>query len=246
MGQARKSLRIDLRAVNLTFSKCFLFLGLPPPHVIYSSDGGPVVEKEDYVRFGAILKSILSLAVFLALIGNSYSGSVINQDGKQIIAGITADREDKNAPTEESVTLRAGNGWTTLFGAGDGKLHKWEVWTDRGSIMVEGAKARVCCLSVGVRQFETVKKCFDLVKGEIHVTDNLTPPSADTQWNGLREGLMHKLIGKLKILHYEFDSHRETPLVFKVTKEGYQYIEGSGSVKDLNTGEVHVFKKDVP
>lgn len=65
----------------------------------------------------------------------------------------------------------------------------------------------------------------------------------DGIWDGKKDGAIHRIIGTLKMFDYEFQSDETSPLVFKLTKNGYLYLEGKGTVADLRTGEKHIFHK---
>jgi hypothetical protein len=62
------------------------------------------------------------------------------------------------------------------------------------------------------------------------------------QWDGKKEGATHTLKGRLTIYDYEFNSDEQTPLQYKMTKDGYRYVSGSGTVKNLKTGKVYNLK----
>ena len=59
---------------------------------------------------------------------------------------------------------------------------------------------------------------------------------------GKKEGAVHTIIGNLTMFDYEFDSNEKSPLKFKITKDGYVYQEGKGTVKDLKSGKKHVLE----
>jgi hypothetical protein len=73
--------------------------------------------------------------------------------------------------------------------------------------------------------------------GKFVVDKNLTP--SEGIWDGMKEGAVHELHGKLTIQDYAFESDQEAPLKFKVTKDGYLYFGGKGQVRDIKTGEIY-------
>lgn len=70
--------------------------------------------------------------------------------------------------------------------------------------------------------------------GKFHVDKHLNPLLGI--WDGKKDGAIHTILGKLTMFDYEFLSEEKTPLKFKITKAGYVYLEGKGTVKDLKTG----------
>lgn len=60
-------------------------------------------------------------------------------------------------------------------------------------------------------------------------------------WDGKKEGAVHTIKGKLTMFEYEFDSDGNSPLKFKITKDGYVYLEGKGTVIDLKVGKKYTF-----
>lgn len=79
------------------------------------------------------------------------------------------------------------------------------------------------------------------VGGEFLVDDKLKM-SGDGDWDGNKEGAVHTISGNLTMFDYEFNSDETTPLKFKITKDGYVYLEGKGTVTDLKTGQKHTMK----
>jgi hypothetical protein len=65
----------------------------------------------------------------------------------------------------------------------------------------------------------------------------------DGIWDGKKEGAIHTIIGNLKMFEYEFQSDEASPLVFRLTKSGYEYVEGKGVVIDLKTEKKYTFPK---
>jgi hypothetical protein len=79
-----------------------------------------------------------------------------------------------------------------------------------------------------------------IIMGEFFINENIEVP--DGSWDGNKIGAMHTIIGKLTLFDYEFESSKDTPLKFKMTKEGYAYVSGSGSVNDLKAGKTYNIK----
>ncbi len=73
------------------------------------------------------------------------------------------------------------------------------------------------------------------VRGEFLV-DEFLKVAGIGSWDGNKDGAVHTVLGKLTMFDYEFDSNETTPLKFKITKDGYVYLEGTGTVKDLKMG----------
>ncbi len=78
-----------------------------------------------------------------------------------------------------------------------------------------------------------------LIKGSLPVDSRLNIQSSGLggEWDGKKEGAIHRLMGKVKLFDYEFDSDPKDPLTFKMTSEGYRYLRGSGIVTDATTGK---------
>ena len=62
-------------------------------------------------------------------------------------------------------------------------------------------------------------------------------------WDGKKEGAIHTIIGNLTMFEYEFQSDEASPLVFRLTKNGYEYVEGKGVVIDLTTEKRYTFPR---
>jgi ankyrin repeat protein len=62
-------------------------------------------------------------------------------------------------------------------------------------------------------------------------------------WDGKKDGAIHTITGRIRMFDYEFQSDDVTPLMFKLTKKGYLYVEGKGTVTDLKTGLKYTFPK---
>lgn len=80
------------------------------------------------------------------------------------------------------------------------------------------------------------------IGGEFLVKDSLEF-GANGHWDGNKEGAVHTLLGKLTMFDYEFTSDANSPLTFQLTKDGYIYVDGKGTVKDLKTGKVEICGK---
>lgn len=74
------------------------------------------------------------------------------------------------------------------------------------------------------------------------IVDNCLNPLMGI-WDCRKEGAVHTIIGNLKMFEYEFQSDEANPLVFKLTKSGYEYVEGKGVVNDLKTGNKYTFPR---
>jgi uncharacterized protein len=79
-----------------------------------------------------------------------------------------------------------------------------------------------------------------VTRGGFGIDSNLA--LSDGKWDGKREGAVHRLQGKLAFCGYEFDSAAGNPLTFQLTKDGYKFLYGSGTVKDAETQKVHELK----
>lgn len=80
--------------------------------------------------------------------------------------------------------------------------------------------------------------CF----GKLLVDKGINPLDSNLIWDGKKEGAVHTILGKLTMFDYAFDSNETAPLKFKITKDGYVYLEGKGTVTDLKTGEKHTLE----
>jgi hypothetical protein len=78
--------------------------------------------------------------------------------------------------------------------------------------------------------------------GKSVVDKGLNPNSEALIWDGKKEGAVHTIVGTLTMFDYVFDSMQTVPLKFKVTKNGYLYLEGEGTVTDLKTGKKYTLK----
>ncbi len=63
------------------------------------------------------------------------------------------------------------------------------------------------------------------------------------EWCVKKGGAIHKIVGKVSMFCYEYDSDPRDPLTFRVTPEGYEFLYGIGSVKDTGTGRTHKLNK---
>ena len=79
-----------------------------------------------------------------------------------------------------------------------------------------------------------------LTVGGEFLVDNLMNMTVKGSWNGKKDGAVHMLMGKITMFDYEFDSSSNYPLIFKMTPDGYEYQEGAGRIKDLQTGEIYI------
>ncbi len=63
------------------------------------------------------------------------------------------------------------------------------------------------------------------------------------EWQGKRAGAIHKLVGRISMYDYEFESDPDDPLVFKVTKNGYTFLHGIGKIKDTANAKKYRLEK---
>ncbi len=73
-----------------------------------------------------------------------------------------------------------------------------------------------------------------LKKGELLV-DQYLKTSPEGEWDGTKDGAIHKLMETVRIFDYEFAPDPKDPLTFEMTRKGYQYLSGSGRVIDTRT-----------
>lgn len=83
-------------------------------------------------------------------------------------------------------------------------------------------------------------------EGEIPLDEHLRPevnPSIQhlAHWEGEKDGSTHIIVGRIRIFSYEFDSDTNEPLTFKITKNGYFYLNGKGVVYDSETNKLFKF-----
>jgi hypothetical protein len=105
--------------------------------------------------------------------------------------------------------------------------------TDRFPILVEGGAF-------------AVDESLNVIDAHSHACNRyreMSMPDMCGSWDGKKSGAIHRLLGKIKMFDYEFDSNTDDPLVFKVTGSGYLYLSGTGSVKDLKTGKTYLLKR---
>jgi len=68
--------------------------------------------------------------------------------------------------------------------------------------------------------------------------DRLEEKRAGNYWRNI--GATHVIMGKINILDYEIESGEgPMPLAFKITKDGYTYLRGSGTVTDFKTKQTY-------
>ncbi|MCX5800855.1 MAG: hypothetical protein NTX17_05645 [Candidatus Eisenbacteria bacterium] len=77
--------------------------------------------------------------------------------------------------------------------------------------------------------------------GKFLVSKCLSP--VDGIWDGKKDGAIHTIIGRLTMFDYEFQSDKANPLIFKLTKTGYLYVQGTGTTIDLKTGQKYTYPK---
>jgi len=102
-------------------------------------------------------------------------------------------------------------------------------------IVVQGG-----CAVVISKPRNSVELPFDIC-GEFFVNESLELNQKGS-WDGKKEGATHTLSGKVTIFDYEFQSNNDNPLTFKMTGEGYLYLGGEGTVKDLKGGKTYVLR----
>lgn len=99
--------------------------------------------------------------------------------------------------------------------------------SDKVKIVAEGMRYQQMSEYAGFRMIGKflVDKCLNPISGI---------------WDGKKDGAIHTILGNLSIFDYEFQSDEVSPLVFKITKAGYEYVEGKGVVIDLKTGKKYL------
>jgi|GEM_PF-2603038 len=58
-------------------------------------------------------------------------------------------------------------------------------------------------------------------------------------WEGKKDGAVHKLVGRISILDYEFESDEDDPLTFVVTGKGYRFLHGIGKIADATSAKTY-------
>jgi len=124
-----------------------------------------------------------------------------------------------------------------------GKLAKGEIYTISGlhakGNFIQESPREMIIVSNGFAKILTKDQLPLNIGGEFFV-DNLLNLTVKGSWDGKKEGAVHMLMGRITMFDYEFVSNSNYPLIFKLTRDGYVYQDGTGRVKDLKTGEVYI------
>lgn len=110
--------------------------------------------------------------------------------------------------------------------------------SERGTFIQEAPREMII-VSNGVAKIITQDQLLLNISGEFLV-DNLLNLTVRGNWDGKKEGALHMLLGKINMFDYEFISNSNHPLIFRMTRDGYVYQDGTGRIRDLITGEVYV------
>lgn len=124
-----------------------------------------------------------------------------------------------------------------------GKLAKGEIYIISGlhakGNFIQESPREMIIVSNGFAKILTKDQLPLNIGGEFFV-DNLLNLTVKGSWDGKKEGAVHMLMGRITMFDYEFVSNSNYPLIFKMTRDGYVYQDGTGRVKDLKTGEVYI------
>jgi outer membrane protein assembly factor BamD (BamD/ComL family) len=78
------------------------------------------------------------------------------------------------------------------------------------------------------------------LNGSVTDTEKLKISAVKTE--GARtDGSIHVIFGNVTLFGYQFNSVNENPLIFKMTRQGYQYLGGKGSILDKQNNQTWVF-----
>jgi len=141
------------------------------------------------------------------------------------------------------IKSEAGDGSNINVMLRAGRFAKGEIYDEteksvKGDFIQEAPKEMII-VSNGFAKITTKDQLSLTVRGEFLV-NNLLNMTVRGSWDGKKDGAVHMLMGKLSMFDYEFDSNSSHPLIFRMTRDGYEYQGGAGRVKDLQSGEVYV------
>lgn len=152
--------------------------------------------------------------------------------GRLILGRITADGGDGS---KVSASIKAGDVAKGEIYDMPGLSHAEGTFTQKAQ---EGVKTFVVMGATAIirTEHETLGVIPLNVRGEFLV-DEMLKMTADGDWDGKKDGAVHTILGRLTMFGYAFDSNETAPLKFKITKDGYVYLEGKGTVNDLKIGK---------
>lgn len=141
------------------------------------------------------------------------------------------------------IKSEAGDGSNINVMLRAGRFAKGEIYDEteksvKGDFIQEAPREMII-VSNGFAKITTKDQLSLTVRGEFLV-NNLLNMTVRGSWDGKKDGAVHMLMGKLSMFDYEFDSSSSHPLIFRMTRDGYEYQGGAGRVKDLQSGEVYV------
>jgi hypothetical protein len=148
-----------------------------------------------------------------------------------------------NKFTLPRIKSEAGDGSNINVMLRAGRFAKGEIYDEteksvKGDFIQE-APRKMIIVSNGIAKIARADQSSLTVRGEFLV-NNLLNMTVRGNWDGKKDGAVHMLMGKLSMFDYEFDSNSSHPLIFRMTRDGYEYQGGAGRVKDLQSGEVYV------
>jgi hypothetical protein len=124
-----------------------------------------------------------------------------------------------------------------------GRFAKGEIYDTSGlnakGPFIQEAPGEMIIVSNGFAKIITQDQSLINIGGEFLV-DNLLNLRVRGNWDGKKEGALHMLLGKITMFDYEFISNSNYPFIFRMTRDGYVYQNGTGRIRDLITGEVYV------
>jgi len=191
---------------------------------------------------------ILLLATVLVLLlaaSCSSTNDAQSQLQELVLARITAEAGE---PTNLVAALRTGKDLSFQATEEDtGASVTVTASYPHGIIIVDGAVSATYADShmtqpqtSGVGSFPVFRKVtYRVTSGGFAVGSSLALISQEGKWDGKKERAVHRLEGKMTLFGYEFDSSANNPLTFRVTRNGYKYLHGSGTVKDTENGRVY-------
>ena len=160
-----------------------------------------------------------------------------------LLSKICFAQTSENKFTLPRIKSEAGDGSNINVMLRAGRFAKGEIYDEteksvKGDFIQEAPREMII-VSNGFAKITTKDQLSLTVRGEFLV-NNLLNMTVRGSWDGKKDGAVHMLMGKLSMFDYEFDSSSSHPLIFRMTRDGYEYQGGAGRVKDLQSGEVYV------
>ncbi len=182
---------------------------------------------------------ILALSWLVTSPAFSATSATTRPQTELLLPGIVAESGDRTDLVIEVRTVPHGH-YITRCNGEKGLWRRNFTCYNQGPV-VYGSKATVNEVQVRAGGFPVTHRCT-VVGGEFP-TDKSLNIFMGGQWDGKKEGAIHKILGRINLFGYEFISGETAPLTFMMTKKGYRFLHGSGTIKDPKSGKSYVLNK---